>query len=99
MTNRVDGNAIAGSLYAAFGREMTMATGTCGNCGRSSRFAELAVYLPGPGAVGRCPHCGNVVVVLVEIRGITCVDVMGFSALQEDVPFTTTRHHDQEGTP
>lgn len=84
MTSRVDGNAIAGSLYAAFGHEMTTATGTCGNCGTSSRLAELAVYPPGPGAVGRCPHCGNVLVVLVEIRGMTCVDVTGMSALREE---------------
>lgn len=62
MTDRLDGNAIAGSRYAAFGHEMTTATGTCGDCGTISRLGELAVYLPGPGAVGRCPHCGNVVV-------------------------------------
>lgn len=86
MTDRLDGNAIAGSLYAAFGHEMTTATGTCGDCGTESLVAELAIYLPGPGAVARCTHCGNVVVVLVEIRGITCVDVMGFSALDYDEP-------------
>lgn len=61
-----------------------MGTGICRNCGTGSRFAELAVYLPGPGAVGRCAHCDNVVVVLVEIRGVTSIDVTGFSALRED---------------
>lgn len=99
MTNRLDGNAIAGSLHVAFGHEMTMAIGTCATCGTASRLAELAVYLPGPGAVARCTHCGAVVMVLVEIRGITCLDVMGFSALDDEHLRRlgpTTRREDQE---
>jgi DNA-directed RNA polymerase subunit RPC12/RpoP len=68
MTDRLDGNAIAGTLYAVFGKEMTTATGVCASCGTSSRLAELAVYLPGAGTVARCRHCGSILMVLVEIR-------------------------------
>lgn len=77
MTDRLDGNAIAGSLYAVYGREMTMAIGTCRNCGTSSRLGELAVFIPGPGAVGRCPHCSNVLVVLVEVDGVATIKLVG----------------------
>jgi hypothetical protein len=62
----LDGNAIAGELFAAFGREMTTAIGTCTNCGASSPVAELRVYLSGPGAVAHCPGCGTVAMVLAR---------------------------------
>ena len=61
----LDGNAIAGDLYSAFGREMTAVTGTCGGCGAMSAVAELRVYGRAPGIVVRCPRCNAVVLVLV----------------------------------
>jgi hypothetical protein len=36
---------------------------------------------PGPGEVARCRHCGSVVMVFVEARGVTCVDLRGLAAL------------------
>jgi hypothetical protein len=78
----LDGNAIAGMLVAAFGTEMTTATGICASCGASSHLAELAVYLKAPGAVARCGSCGSVVMVLVEINGITRADTRGLAALE-----------------
>ena len=33
----------------------------------------------GPGRVARCRACGEVHMVLVTIRGITCVDMRGMS--------------------
>jgi hypothetical protein len=78
----LDGNAIAGMLIDAFGAEMTMATGVCGSCGTHSRVAELAVYVRAPGAVARCRVCGNVAIVLVEIRGTTRADTSGLAALE-----------------
>src|SRR6476619_4549935 len=79
----LDGNAIAGMLFAAFGEEMTTATGTCASCATRSQLAEFEVYLGGPGAVARCRHCGNIVMVLVEISGIACVDLLGLVALEK----------------
>ena len=44
----LDGNAIAGELYTAFGKEMTTASGRCMHCGARSEVAELV-----PAASGR----------------------------------------------
>jgi predicted RNA-binding Zn-ribbon protein involved in translation (DUF1610 family) len=62
----LDGNAIGGELFAAFGHEMTAVVGTCTSCGASSAIAELRVYISGPGTVARCPGCGSVAIVLVR---------------------------------
>ena len=49
----LDGNAIADTLRAVFGREMTTADYACTRCGPSGLLADLAVYVGGPGIVGR----------------------------------------------
>jgi hypothetical protein len=77
----LDGNAIAGSLFEAFGREMTTTRGRCRHCGTRSLIAELQVYSRAPGAVVRCRTCGNVVMVLVKIRGATEVHDDAFEVL------------------
>jgi hypothetical protein len=82
MTGELDGNAIAGSLVAAFGREMTTAIGVCGHCGARSAFAEQRVYVGGPGAVGRCRSCDNLLMVIVEVRGVACVDLRGLASVE-----------------
>lgn len=64
----LDGNAIAGELFEHFGREMTATWGSCAHCGASAQFAQLRVYARAPGTVGRCPTCGNIVIVLVQVR-------------------------------
>jgi phage tail tape-measure protein len=78
----LDGNAIAGTLLTVFGTEMTTATGTCASCGTRSMVGEFSVYLRAPGEVVRCRHCGSVVMVFVEARGVTCVDLRGLAALE-----------------
>ena len=77
----LDGNAIAGALCVAFGHEMTAARGTCATCGQANLLAALRVYLRAPGAVARCPACGAVQLVLIEARGVVCVDLSGLAAL------------------
>jgi len=77
----LDGNAIGGLLIEVFGTEMTTATGTCGGCGAVSQVAELAVYRPGLGTVVRCRSCDSVLMVFAEVRGVTCVDLMGLASL------------------
>ncbi|HUO72157.1 MAG TPA: DUF6510 family protein [Solirubrobacteraceae bacterium] len=77
----LDGNAIAGALDAMFDAEMTTATGACRTCGHEAQVATLRVYVRAPGAVARCPRCGNVVFVLVEIRGQTRLHADGFELL------------------
>lgn len=75
----LDGNSIAGALFEVFGFEMTTATGTCRHCGTEAKVAELVVYSRAPGTVVRCRSCGGVVMVLVEVRGITQGHFGGFA--------------------
>jgi hypothetical protein len=74
----VDGNAIAGQLLEFYGAEMTMTTGVCERCGLRTRIAELVVYARGPGSVARCPGCGSVLIVVVDVREATEVHLCGF---------------------
>ena len=74
----LDGNAIAGQLYWHFGREMTAARGSCEHCGTAAAIGELAVYIRGPGSVVRCRHCGQVVMVLVDVGEETHVYANAF---------------------
>ena len=78
----LDGNAIAGDLTEIFGEDLTVATCTCAACGASSFVAEAVVYLRGPGRIARCRACGEVLLVLVTIRNVTCVDLRGIAALE-----------------
>lgn len=78
----LDGNAIGGMLYHVFGREMTMAQAECGGCGARGPLAECAAYLGGPGVVVRCRGCHAMMMVLVEVREITCVDLGGVRELK-----------------
>ena len=80
----VDGNAIGGLLRDVFGAELTNATGTCANCGAAGPIAETVVFLRGPGVVVRCRACDAVLVVIVEKKGLRCVDLQGLSALRAE---------------
>ena len=62
----LDGNAIAGELFAAVGHEMTTVVGKCKTCGAVTAIGELRVYLSGPGSVARCPGCASVAMVLAR---------------------------------
>lgn len=77
----LDGNAIAGELYDVFGAEMTTVTGVCASCGARHQLGEQRVYVRGPGTIVRCKSCTSIVLVLVEIRGCTCVDLQGLAEL------------------
>jgi ribosomal protein S27E len=79
MMDALDGNAIAGQLHDVFSSEMTTATGTCATCGSTTIVAELVVYLQAPGTVVRCPVCGNIMMVFVRRREVTCVDLLGLA--------------------
>jgi hypothetical protein len=77
----LDGNAIAGRLCEIFGTEMTIANGACVHCGNEGPVAQAVVYNRAPGIVVRCPNCIDVLMVLVEVRGITCLDLSGLATL------------------
>jgi hypothetical protein len=77
----LDGNAIAGLLYEAFGKEMTGAMATCAACGAIAAIAETVVYPHLPGAIARCRTCGALLMVITRVRGVDCVDLEGIAAL------------------
>jgi hypothetical protein len=77
----LDGNALAGDLLEGFGVDLTAARCTCASCGASSFVAEAVVYMRGPGRVARCRSCGELLMVLVTIRDVTCVDLRGIAVL------------------
>jgi Family of unknown function (DUF6510) len=77
----LDGNAIGGLLHDVFGADMTTAATECAHCRASGILAECEVYLGGPGAVARCRTCRGLLLVVVEIRGVRCVDVRGLARL------------------
>ncbi len=88
----LDGNAIAGALFEHFGTEMTTARGACAHCGVVAQIAELRVYSRAPGTVVRCPRCGAVVMVLVDIRGTAQVQLDGFKLIDHRPPATVRTH-------
>ena len=81
MSAALDGNAIGGLLLEVFGVEMTAAECVCDSCGMRGVLAGCEVYLTAPGTVVRCRACRAVLMVFVEVRGVTCVDCMGFRDL------------------
>jgi len=81
----LDGNALAGDLLEIFGVDLTAATCACASCGASGYVAEAVVYMGGPGRVARCRGCGELLFVLVTIRGITCADLQGIVGLQMEI--------------
>jgi hypothetical protein len=84
ISGALDGNAIAGLLFDVFGGELTTALAVCATCGAHGPLAETVVYLRAPGTVVRCRTCNAVLMVLVGIRGTTCVDRRGLAELKRD---------------
>ncbi len=80
--SRLDGNAPAGTLAAAFGVEMTVVPGRCTHCGVVTLIGEMRAYVQAPGAVLRCPACDEIVLRVVETSGAIYVDARGASYLR-----------------
>jgi len=79
----LDGNAIGGLLLEVFGTDLTAAQTICATCGNAAAVAETVVYLRAPGTVVRCRTCGNVLMVIAQIRGVSCVDLLGMAVFDE----------------
>ncbi len=65
---------------------MTTARGVCATCAVAAELGEQVVYLSALGIVGRCRSCGSLLLVLVTIRGVTCVDLGGLASLEAPGP-------------
>lgn len=79
---RLDGNAIGGLLREIFTMEMTNAESTCAGCGTVNALGRVEVYLNAPGAVVRCPACGQVLMRIVHGRGRYWLDLSGTRCLE-----------------
>jgi hypothetical protein len=79
---KVDGNAIGGLLGEIFTMEMTAAESTCAGCGRVDAVGGVDVYLNAPGAVVRCPGCGNVLMSIVTAPGRYWISLTGIRTLE-----------------
>ena len=86
--SELDGNGAAGLLQEIFEREMTVAVATCASCGAVAPIGESVLYVRAPGTVIRCRSCAGVLVVITQVRGMHCVDLMGIGAL--DMPLGRT---------
>jgi hypothetical protein len=64
-------------LAEIYGEDMTSDIVTCRNCQASAAIAETVVYPHLPGAVARCRSCTAMLIVITQIRGMYCVDMLG----------------------
>ena len=78
----LDGNAVAGTLGAVFGADVTLVPGRCAHCGAVNMVGALRAWVGGPGSVLRCPACESVVLRLVTTPGGTIVDLRGAAYLR-----------------
>ena len=79
--DELDGNGAAGLLREVFGAEMTALAATCASCGTVALIGESRLYQGGPGTVIRCRGCAGLLVVITQVRGVHCVDLMGIRSL------------------
>ena len=86
MSAYLDGNALAGMLGEVFAVDVTAASGQCAACGRTGVIAQARAYLDAPGAVARCPACGQVLLRLVRGPGRAWLDLRGLTCLEIEVP-------------
>lgn len=82
MSDHVDGNAVIGALSLALGTDVGEGWLECAGCGDSHEIARTHVYLRCPGMVLRCPGCGAVEVVVVEVRHRLTATLSGITALR-----------------
>jgi flavoprotein len=64
MSERLDGNVLAGAVAEALGVDITVAVRTCGSCATTAPGGAHLVYVAA-GLVMRCPGCGDVAAVVV----------------------------------
>jgi hypothetical protein len=78
---KLDGNAIGGLMLELFGSDLTAAGSICCGCGAHEQMARLDVYC-GAGIVGRCCHCGAVMIRIVQGGGRTWIDLSGTASIE-----------------
>jgi predicted RNA-binding Zn-ribbon protein involved in translation (DUF1610 family) len=82
----LDGNVLAGPLGEVFAVDLTSAMAQCASCGARAAIGQAHVYLDNPGAVARCPSCGQILLRLVRTADRAWLDVRGISCLELSLP-------------
>lgn len=77
-----DGNALAGPLADVFSVDVSAAIAVCAGCGRTGAVAELRVYGRGPGLVGRCPGCSEVMLRYADTPHGRWLDLRGTAVMR-----------------
>ena len=78
---RVDGNAIAGALSEIFATDMTVASLTCGHCGRTAMLAVASVELDDDGFIVLCRSCDHTLFTGVRREGQLSIYLQNVTAL------------------
>jgi ribosomal protein S27E len=73
----LDGNALAGLFAEVFGEDMTSTVITCRTCGTTQVIGETVVYPNPMAAIVRCRTCTQLLILITQIHGVSCVDMLG----------------------
>jgi hypothetical protein len=85
MENKLDGNAVGGTLQEIFPFDMTLVQATCAGCLATGVIGELAAYRHGMGTVLRCPSCDHVLIRVTQAKGRYWLDMQGVRVLQINI--------------
>ena len=77
--SHLDGNALAGPLSELFEFDATMASARCSSCGDVAVIARAMVYLKPHAYIARCSACDAVLMVLLQKRDATEIDLSGIA--------------------
>jgi hypothetical protein len=84
MTQRLDGNSLAGPLSMIFCLDPTVAVASCNNCGEARPLASSIVYSSTMGHVVRCAVCDNTLMTVVQGPVGTFLNSRGLTWLRID---------------
>jgi predicted RNA-binding Zn-ribbon protein involved in translation (DUF1610 family) len=73
----LDGNALAGLFAEVFGEDMTSTVITCRSCGTAAAIGDTVVYPNPMAAIARCRTCTQLLILITQIHGVSCVDMLG----------------------
>jgi hypothetical protein len=86
MTQRLDGNSLAGPLSTLFRFDPTVAMERCNGCGDVRSLAASIVYASEMGTVVRCAMCDGVLMVFVQTPNGTYLSTQGLTWLGITAP-------------
>ena len=86
MSAPLDGNVLAGAFREVFAVDITAGLAQCRGCGHAGAVAAIEVYADGPGLVGRCPGCAEVLLRLVRGPDRAWLDLSGMAWVEVPMP-------------